>query len=107
MGTIAFLISIPVALSKGANDWLTNLKLPLLPETGLYDSMDFFWGGVCMVLGGLLLSIFTGWVWGTEHAIEELKKGSPSFGKIGKLWALMIKYVAPIAIIWILITLFV
>lgn len=106
VGAAAFLFSIPAALSLGANNILTELSLPFLHEKGFYNLMDFIWGNLGMVIGGLSLSIFTGWFWGTEPAIQELRTGCPYFTWQGKIWGWIIKYFAPLAISFILLSLF-
>lgn len=103
VGLCALVIGLPSALSKGASPFLSSLSLPLIDAVGFYDIMDFIWGGLGMIIGGLGLAIFTGWVWGSENAIAELSKGCPSFQKIGFLWSLIVKYLAPVVILGILI----
>ena len=99
MGATAFILAIPSALSKGANETLTVF--------GFYETMDFAWGGIGMVVVGLTLSIFTGWVWGTENAVKEISLGYQPFSKIAPIWSLIIKWVAPVVITIILIGLFI
>jgi len=99
-----FLIAIPSALSKGASEYLTKFTIPFIDEIGIYDIMDFIWGSLGMVIGGLLLAIFTGWVWGTKHATQELQEGCDFFTWQAKIWAFIIKYLAPIIIFGILLS---
>lgn len=105
VGGAAFLCSIPAALSLGANTTLTELSLPFFHEKGFYNVMDFLWGNLGMVIGGLSLSIFTGWFWGIESALKELRRGCPYFTWQGKIWGLIIKFFAPLAISFILLSL--
>lgn len=102
VGALAFLVGIPAALSKGASSFFSEIRLPFVDEIGVYDIMDFIWGSLGMVVGGLFLAIFTGWVWGTRNAVDELSQGSVGFHRIAKVWTIIIKYVAPISIIGIL-----
>lgn len=102
IGIAALLIGIPSALSKGASDYLTNFKISFIDEVGIYDIMDFIWGSLGMVMGGLLLAIFTGWVWGSKYAIKELQRGCSIFTWQSKIWSFIIKYLAPIIILAIL-----
>ena len=46
--------------------------------------------------------IFVGWVWKPESAIEEIEQCGVRFG-LAKVYAILIKYVAPVAILAILI----
>jgi len=106
VGLLALLFSIPAALSLGANTMLTELSVPFLKEKGFYNLMDFAWGNIGMVIGGLALSIFTGWFWGIDPALKELRTGCPYFTWQGRAWGWIVKYVAPIAIVLILLSLF-
>ena len=106
VGLLTFLISIPAALSKGANEWLSQISIETVNVSGFYEIMDFVWGSLAMVVGGLLLSVFVGWKWGTDKASEELSLGSPAFKKIAKLWGFHIRYIAPVVILIILTSLF-
>lgn len=106
-GLLALILGIPSALSKGAHEGLSQFQFSFLEETGVYDIMDFTWGSLGMVLGGLFLSIFTGWVWGAPKAAAELRRGSSIFGKRhARVWGWTIRYLAPCAIVFILFGLF-
>lgn len=96
VGGAAFLLGIPSALSKGANSFLSNMKF--LSQTSFYDIMDFIWGGLGMVIGGFLLSIFAGWVWKAKNAADELHIGCKHFRLFSSLWRFIIKFLAPIFI---------
>lgn len=105
VGLLGMILGIPSALSKGASDFFTNLHLPFFHEKGFYEIMDFVWGGLAMVIGGMLLAIFVGWVWGIQKAREELEIGAPHFKKIGTLWGILVKYLAPLVTLYILFNL--
>lgn len=96
VGALSFLLSVPVALSHGASPYLSNLNF--LGKNGLYDIVDFLWGGLAMVFNGLMLAVFVGWVWGAKKASEELKLGSPRFSKVANFWGLYIKFIVPLLI---------
>ena len=106
VGIASYLISIPSALSNGANRFLSELSIPSLKISGFYEIMDFFWGSLAMVLGGLGLTIFVAWIWGSEQASKELSHGCPMFKKVGRLWGFHIKFLCPLLIILILCGLF-
>ena len=53
-----------------------------------FDVMDGLASNWMLPLGGMLISIFVGWVWGTHKAIEEIRKGSLNFADV-HLWSLM------------------
>jgi len=106
VATLTFLISIPAALSKGGVTWLSEMSIESVRVQGFYEIMDFVWGSLAMVTGGFLLSLFVGWKWGTKNAIKELSQGSPFFKKIAPLWGFHIRYIAPVVIFIILMSLF-
>ena len=98
-GLIAFVIGIPSALANGAVSWLTTL-----PGVGM-DFLSFMFmlfGQYSLVIGALLISIFVGWVWGVKAAGEEVRENDGEF-PLGRTWAFLIRFVAPIAIVAILV----
>lgn len=103
---VAFLGSVPAALSQGSSKWLSQLKVFSINATGYYEIMDYAWGGVAMVISGLLTTVFCSWVWGSNQASKELIIGSPSFRLIAPIWSFHIKWIAPILILVILASLF-
>ena len=106
LGGLALLFSVPSALSVGAHKGLTELHFSFLDQTGFYELMDFVWGNLSMVIGGLGLCLFTAHVWGAEKALKELQSGCPELGILGKAWIYIVKYFAPVSIICILLGLF-
>jgi NSS family neurotransmitter:Na+ symporter len=101
IGAVAFILGIPSALANGAVDWLSTL-----PGVGL-DFLSFLFtlfGQYALVLGALLISVFIAWVWGVQHAGDEVRANDGRF-PLGRLWAFLIRYVAPLAIVAILLQL--
>ncbi len=99
LGLIAFLIGIPSALANGAVSWLTEL-----PGVGM-DFLSFLFmlfGQYSLVIGALLISLFVGWVWGVKAAGEEVRVNDGEF-PLGRTWAFLIRFVAPSAIVAILV----
>jgi len=98
----AFVLSIPCALAGGAVDFLTNFT----SRAWGGDYLQFtatVWNNFALPIGGLLTSIFVGWVWGVDKALEELTSEGARF-PLAKLWSWSIRYVAPVAIVVILLT---
>ena len=89
----SFLVGIPSALSFGI--WS---EVKVLFGMNFFDFFDFITSNVMLPLGGLMLCIFVGWVWGTDKALEEATNGGTLNFKFGKIWAFLVKYVGPIAI---------
>ncbi|KPK32821.1 MAG: hypothetical protein AMS24_03040 [Chlamydiae bacterium SM23_39] len=106
VGMVAFVLGIPSALSKGGSRFLSDIKFNFIKQKGFYDIMDFVWGNLSMVLGGGFLAFFVGWIWGAERASEELKIGCERFIKIKPFWIFIVKFLAPVFIFIILLSLF-
>ncbi len=93
MGLAVFLVGIPSALSFGP--WS---DVYIIGNKTFFDVFDFATSNIMLPLGGLLLCIFVGWVWGTKGAIEEVtNEGTVSFDLAG-FWSILVKFVGPIAI---------
>ncbi len=101
IGATAFVLGIPSALGNGAVAWLTEV-----PGVGLdFLSLLFtIFGQYSLVIGALLISIFIAWVWGVKQAGEEVRVNDGRF-PLGRTWAVLIRYLAPLAIAAILIQL--
>ena len=92
-------LAIPSALSNGASPFLTSL--PGL-GMGFLDLMATVWNEFALPLGGLLIAIFVGYVWPVSGAVDELRaEGAPFPG--AALWAFLIRYVCPLAILLIIV----
>jgi neurotransmitter:Na+ symporter, NSS family len=99
VGAGIYLVGVPSALSLGAVAGLS--ELPFL-GIGFLDLMDKI-AEFTLILGGLGLAVFVGWIWGLKHALAEIRRGTPEF-KMAALWSPLLRYVAPLAIGIILAT---
>ena len=97
---VVFVVAIPSVLANGAVTFFGSL-----PGVGMdfLTLMATIWNNFALPIGGLMLSIFVGWVWGVDKAIEELLREHAWF-PAPKLWGVLIRFVAPVAIIIILLT---
>lgn len=93
-GVIAFLLGIPSSLSLGI--W-GDYKLF---DKGFFDLMDFTATSVLLPLGGILISLYVGWVMGAK-AMAELRDNGEN-GLLIKGWIFILRFIAPIAIAVIL-----
>jgi len=99
LGVLAFLIGIPSSLANGP----VMGSMTFLNGMNFFDSLDFFASNLLLPLSGLLLAIFIGWFWGTDKAVAEAtNNGKISFG-LATAWSFIIKWVAPLAIGYILL----
>ena len=96
-GVSAWLLGVCVALSF--NHW-SNIKL--LFGFGIFDTLDKLTTNILLPLGGLMMAIFAGWVMRADHVQDELDLKTIAF----RLWRFIIRYVSPIAIMIILLSLF-
>jgi len=58
--------------------WLEKALVALFGSTNnsMFDLLDNISCNYLLPLGGLGTSIFVGWIWGTHHAIAEIRRGS-------------------------------
>lgn len=68
----------------------------LIKGYNILDSFDFITNNILLPLGGLLVTLFIGWFWGTDNALEEANRGTNN--RLGIGYSFLIKYVIPFAI---------
>ncbi|ABR46545.1 sodium:neurotransmitter symporter [Alkaliphilus metalliredigens QYMF] len=93
LAAVIFLLGIPSSLGIGVWSHISPFR-----GLDILDSVDFIASNVLMPVGGFLLCIFIGWVWGLENAIKEATNEGTIPFKLAGFWSFMIKWVAPIAI---------
>ncbi|MEK3934175.1 sodium-dependent transporter [Sporosarcina sp. FSL W7-1349] len=93
IGAGIFIVGVPSALSYGVLSDLTIFgKI-------IFDAFDFLVSNILMPLGALLIAIFVPLKMPKERLYEELKSGSNIGRKLFSAWFLLLRYLAPIAII--------
>ena len=65
----------------------------------IFDNVDYLTSNIMLPLGGLLITIFAGWVMCRNSTSDELG----SSGGLYKAWRLLARFVAPIGILFVLI----
>ena len=93
-GSVIFLLGIPSALGNGAVPFFS----------GTLEFANQIFGGMALVVGALLVSLFVGWKWGVGNAVEELERGRGTF-RLRTVWGFLIRFVCPLAILTILLQL--
>ena len=93
VGIFIFLLGIPSALSFGSLSHITIFG------RSFFDLVDFVTNNIGMPLGALFISIFVGYYYSKQVSQTELNV-SPVWYSI---WRVLIRYVAPVAIIVIFI----
>lgn len=96
MGALIFLLGVPSAISLGG-----GLKIA---GKDFMDVAGFFTDQIMMPIGGFFICIFVGWVI-KDIAYEEITNGGkvPAFSGYAT-WAMLVKFVAPLAILYIFVT---
>lgn len=92
-GICIFIFGIPSALSFGILSEISIFKL------SIFDAADFLVSNILLPIGALLIAIFVGFKIPRNILISEMTSGSSIAKKIFSFWLLLIKYIAPIAII--------
>lgn len=95
LGIAIFLVGIPASLGYSVFSEINFLGLDLL------DSYDFITNAVFLPLGGLLTSIFAGYVWGNKNAANEINNPPGKF-TFGKWYGVLLRYIIPPAILIVL-----
>ncbi|MFK2826327.1 sodium-dependent transporter [Bacillus sp. B190/17] len=93
IGLLIFIVGIPSALSYGV------LSDVLIFNKTIFDAADYLVSNLLMPLGALLIAIFVPMKISKQRLLEEISAGSSIGKKIFAIWFLLIKYLAPIAII--------
>jgi len=65
-----------------------------------FDSLDFLTTNIMLPLSGLLISIFVSWIMRDSDIAKEVRMESPT---LYKLWLWILRFIAPIAILVVLI----
>ena len=71
------------------------------------DFMESLTDRLLLPLGALLTTVFVGWIWGTENAIKEATSNGKYKFALAPVWTILVKFIAPIAILCILVAGFV
>lgn len=91
--TLIFIVGIPSALSFGV---LSNFTIM---GKSIFDFVDYFTSSLMMPIGALLISLFVGFHYSKKISAEEFQSSPLLF----KIWLAIVRYIAPIAIVVILI----
>lgn len=103
VGVFVLIIGIPSMLSQGGSSFFSSL--PVIKKPFL-DVADLVFGTYGYMFGALLITIFVGYVWGTNSSINEIEKCGKIF-KLKRIWSFIIKWIMPPLFLVILIASFV
>lgn len=96
-GAIIFVIGIPSSLSFGI--W----KGYTVAGKTIFDVMDFMATNLLLPIGGIGIAIFAGWAI-RSRALAEVTNGGDIGFAWAPIWSIIIRFVAPVAIAWILVS---
>ena len=96
-GTGIWLLSLLTVFSLSGESW-TLLAFMGEGKT-IFDGLDYLTANILLPLGGLLISVFVGWFMKDELVKEEFNVSEGQF----KVIMVLLRYVAPIAIIFVFI----
>ncbi|GGF58514.1 transporter [Terasakiella brassicae] len=97
-GVVIFTLGIPSSLSLGV--WS---DFHIIGEKGFLDSMDYVASNILLPVGGILITIFVGWIMADKMKEEVTNNGEKSFPFLGA-WLFICRFVAPVAVAWILVS---
>lgn len=72
----------------------------------IFDFLSFFASDILLPIGGMLTCLFIAFVWTTDSACAEIKKGAKHGFKLAAFWSFLIKFVMPVIILIILLRVF-
>ena len=95
---VVFLLGISCALSFGP------MKDVTLFGRTVFDLFDLLTASYIMPIGALLMTVFLGWCYPKVEVRDELTNGGKLKGRAFELYYFILRYLAPVALIVILIT---
>ena len=101
LGFFVFLLGLPSALSFNVLSDFTIFG------KNFFDLVDFFASNILLPLGGLLIAVFVGYVWGFNKVLYNLREGAENlfdnYPYIISTWKFFLKYLSPILIFIVLL----
>ena len=96
VSVLLLILAAPLILSQGPWSRIQWRGL------GIFDIVDTLSGKILLTLGGLLISLYTAYVWGFKKFQEETNEGSGAF-HVGKIWQPSILAIIPISVAVIMV----
>lgn len=104
--TWATVVTVLLLAGFGATAALSNSLLADVKPFGktFFDLYDFLSSNILLPVGGLLLAVFAGWVWGKPRVLQALSnQGALQNTAIVNVFFTVVRYVTPILVILILL----
>ncbi len=104
LSIVVFIIGVFYTLSqaywniKGIWWSLNGIEFPILG-----DFMEYLTDRLLLPFGAFFTTVFVGWIWGTDNAIKEATSDGKYRFALAPLWAFLVKFAAPLAILCIIV----
>lgn len=95
---VSFAVAVPAILSFGP--WS---GVHILPDSSIFDSLDFTATSIGMPVGGLLTALFLGWVIG-PRAFQAIRHPDGRLPIWAGAWLFVLRFITPLGIGWILLS---
>ena len=96
IGTGTFLTGLITVMSFGPWENVYPLKsFPAFATKTPFELIDYLVTNIMMPLGGMLYALFAGWWLSKQTAVSEMGVGD---GTVFKLWLLLVRIIAPLAV---------
>ena len=103
-GLVIWMSGIFPALSDNVLAGVTPITfIPALAEKSVFEVYDFVTASVLIPINGLLIAVFAGWIMTASALEDELAMGQDGMFSF-TLWRILIRYVAPFAVLVITVT---
>ncbi len=96
LGSITFAVGVFPALGYSILSGISFRGMDIL------DSFDWFANSIFLPLGGLLMAVFTAYVWGPKNACEEVNLVKSCI-KVGRWWMFLMKGIVPASIFVVMV----
>lgn len=100
-GFAIFAFGILSALSLGSSESLSAWNPFGGKSQGVFDTLDYLASNWFLPIGGIFIAIFVGWFLKAKFVQNELEEGHGRF-RLFKIWRIALRFVAPVAIGWII-----
>ena len=101
IGAGAFVLGLATVFSFNLWEDVRPLSaIPAFADSTIFDLIDYLVSNIMLPIGGLFYALFAGWWLSSRIAKEELRLGDTAL----RTWRFLIRFVAPVAVVAILIT---
>jgi len=104
VSVVLFIVGVFYTLSQA----YLNIKGVWFSSEGIQfpifgDFLEYLTDRLLLPFGAFFTTVFVGWIWGTDNAIKEATSEGKYKFALAPAWAFIVKFVAPIAILCIIV----